>query len=420
MAFQSLVLTQPHYERTVGAAKNLLTGTMSDPEDTKFTVHDPAPRVAAAGFENATEEFRISMPIGLGAVLAALASLATCYSGILSSYVLGYPAFSINPHVQAVMMWVLALLAVSFLWRDRKRHAKELPLVLGGIAAIVLITTLYFGYDERVEALAYVLLVIAALLNQNFILDALNHTVLSQTHEIEALNVRLAEKVKLQEGEIDRLGRLKQFLAPQVAELVVEKDSDQLLKTHRRYIACLFCDIRNFTAISEAIEPEDVITLLQQFHDEVGSLVAQHKGTIGYRAGDGLMVFFNDPVPCDHPVLKAGQLGQAICEAFEGVRAPWQELGYAIGLGIGVSSGYATLGLIGFHGRADYTAIGGVVNTASRLCDFASDGQILINKRALLDIENDVETEELGKLELKGIGKPVEVFRILDRADPAN
>lgn len=393
---------------------------MSDQEGTNYPAQNLAPRSAAGSLEEAKEEFRFSMPIGLGAVLAALASLATCYSGILSTYVFGYKAFSINPHAQAVLMWVLALLAVSFLWRDRKRHAKELPLVLGGVAALILIITLYFGYDERVEALAYVLLVIAALLNQNFVLDALNHTVRNQTHEIEALNLRLAEKVKRQEGEIDRLGRLKQFLAPQVAELVVEKDSDELLKTHRRYISCLFCDIRNFTAISELIEPEDVITLLQQFHDEVGSLVADHKGTIGYRAGDGLMVFFNDPVPCDQPVLKAVQLGQAISKAFEGVRAPWQKLGYSIGLGIGVSSGYATLGLVGFHGRADYTAIGGVVNTASRLCDFAGDGQILINRRALLDIEDDVETEELGKIELKGIGSPVQVFRILQRASIGN
>ncbi len=384
------------------------------------TAQDAAPSAVASDLGLTTEEFRISMPIGIGAVLAALASLVTCYSEILSTYVLGYQALSINPHVQAVIMWVLAFLAVGFLWRDRKRHAKELPLVLGGIAAVVLVITLYFGYDERVEALAYVLLVIAALLNQNFILDALNNTVRSQTHEIEALNFSLAEKVKLQEGEIDRLGRLKQFLAPQVAELVVERESDELLKTHRRYIACLFCDIRNFTAVSEAIEPEDVITLLQQFHDEVGSLVAQHKGTIGYRAGDGLMVFFNDPVPCDRPVLKAVQLGQAIREAFEGVRAPWQKLGHEMGLGIGISSGYATLGLIGFHGRADYTAIGGVVNTASRLCDFAKDGQILINKRALLDIEDAAKAEDLGQMELKGIGKPVQVFRIQTLEDQAN
>lgn len=390
---------------------------MTDAEGKKHASQEPASSVAANDIGMSQEEFKISMPIGIGAVLAALASLATCYSGILSSYVLGYQALSINPHAQAVLMWIFALVAVSFLWRDRKRHAKELPLVLGGIAALILIVTLYFGYDERVEAIAYVLLVIAALLNQNFILDALNHTVRNQTYEIEALNVRLAEKVKLQEGEIDRLGRLKQFLAPQVAELVVEKDSDELLKTHRRYIACLFCDIRNFTAVSEAIEPEDVISLLQKFHDEVGNLVAHYEGTIGYRAGDGLMVFFNDPVPCDQPVLKAVQLGQAIRNAFEGIRAPWQELGHTMGLGIGISSGYATLGLIGFHGRADYTAIGGVVNTASRLCDFASDGQILINKRALLDIEDATKTEDLGKMELKGIGKPVQVFRILALAD---
>ena len=392
---------------------------MSDPEHRNDSAAEPSPRAVDDGIGVATEEFRISMPIGIGAVLAALASLATCYSGILLTYLVGYEALSINPHVQAVLMWVFALLAVSFLWRDRKRHAKELPLVLGGIAAVILIVTLYFGYDERVEALAYVLLVIAALLNQNFILDALNHTVRNQTHEIEALNDRLTEKVKRQEGEIDRLARLKQFLAPQVAELVVEENSDELLKTHRRYIACLFCDIRNFTAISEAIEPEDVITLLQHFHDEVGHLVAQHKGTIGYRAGDGLMVFFNDPVPCDQPVLQAVRLAKEISEAFEGIRAPWQKLGHAMGLGIGISSGYATLGLIGFHGRADYTAIGGVVNTASRLCDFASDGQILLNQRALLDIEQHVETEELGERELKGIGSPVQIFRVISLFDQA-
>ncbi len=391
---------------------------MSDLESQKYTAQETAPNAMAGHLGSTTEEFRISVPIGIGAVLAALASLATCYSEILSTYVLGYQALSINPHVQAVIMWVLAFLAVGFLWRDRKRHARELPLVLGAIAALVLIVTLYFGYDERVEALAYVLLVIAALLNQNFILDALNNTVRNQTHEIESLNFSLAEKVKLQEGEIDRLEKLKQFLAPQVAELVVETENDELLKTHRQYIACLFCDIRNFTAVSDAIEPEDVITLLQQFHDEVGSLVTQHKGTIGYRAGDGLMVFFNDPVPCDRPVFKAVQLAQAIREAFEGVSAPWQKLGHEMGLGIGISSGYATLGLVGFHGRADYTAIGGVVNTASRLCDLARDGQILMNRRALVDIEDAAATEDLGKMELKGIGKPVQVFRILSLEDP--
>ncbi len=393
---------------------------MSDPENRSDSAAEHSSRAVADGIGVATEEFRISMPIGIGAVLAALASLATCYSGILLTYLVGYEALSINPHAQAVLMWVFALLAVSFLWRDRKRHAKELPLVLGGIAAAILIITLYFGYDERVEALAYVLLVIAALLNQNFILDALNHTVRNQTREIEALNERLTEKVKRQEGEIDRLGRLKQFLAPQVAELVVEENSDELLKTHRQYISCLFCDIRNFTAISEAIEPEDVITLLQQFHDDVGQLVAQHKGTIGYRAGDGLMVFFNDPVPCEQPVLQAVRLAKAISEAFDRIRAPWLRLGHAMGLGIGISSGYATLGLIGFHGRADYTAIGGVVITASRLCDFASDGQILLNQRALLDIEDYVETEELEERELKGIGNPVQIFRVLSLSDQAN
>lgn len=392
---------------------------MSEPKDTKRPVPDSASDAVSEGFGMGSEEFRISVPLGIGAVVAALASLATCYSGILATYIFGYPAFSINPHAQAILMWTLAVLAVGFLWRDRKRHSKELPLVIGGISALTLIVTLYFGYDERVEALAYILLVIAALLNQNFILDTLNHTVRRQTHEIEALNERLTEKVKRQEGEIDRLGRLKQFLSPQVAELVVEENRDELLKTHRRYIACLFCDIRNFTAVSEAIEPEDVITLLQRFHDEVGGLVSGHKGTIGYRAGDGLMVFFNDPVPCDQPVREAVRLGMAIRTAFEDIRAPWKKLGHNMGLGIGISSGYATLGLIGFHGRADYTAIGDVVNTASRLCDLASDGQILINQRALLDIEEIAQAEALGERDLKGLSSPVQIHCVQALSDPA-
>ena len=359
------------------------------------------------------EVFRLSLPVGLGAVLAAGASLATCYAGILTSYVVGFQWVTVNPHVQAVMMWGLALIAAIFLWRDRKRHQHALPIIVGGLAVLTLIITLYFGYDERVEALAYILLVIGALLNQIFLLNQLNKTVRRQASEIDQLNQNLKHRVERQEDEIGRLARLKQFLAPQVAELVVAEGHDALLETHRRYIACLFCDIRNFTALSEAAEPEDVITVLQGFHDRIGALVGQHGGTMGYRSGDGVMIFFNDPIPCDEPVLEAVALALEIRDAFEDIRGPWQKMGHDIGLGIGIAGGYATLGLVGFQGRSDYTAIGGVVNTASRLCDLAEDRQILMDHRAFLDVEGQVRTESRGEVRLKGISNTVEVHQVM-------
>ena len=360
-----------------------------------------------------TEEFRLRLPVGAGAVLAALCSLTACYAEIVAITFFGSAAgLGLNPHVQAVLMWSLAVIAVVFLWRNHQRHGSYLPLGIGALAAATLIGTLYLGYDQRIEAMAYGLLVIAALLNQNLLLNWLNRTVRRQAREIEGLNRQLTDRVEDQEDQIDRLGRLKQFLAPQVAELVVGDGSDALLATHRRYIACLFCDIRNFTAVSEAIEPEEVIAILQDFHDRIGDIVAAHGGTIGFRSGDGLMVFFNDPVPCDAPVLEAVRVALAVRERFEEIRAPWQKMGHKIGLGIGIASGYATLGLVGISGRADYTAIGGVVNTASRLCDSAADGQILLSQRSYMDVEEVVDVEPIGSLVLKGLASPVQTYAL--------
>ena len=208
------------------------------------------------------------------------------------------------------------------------------------------------------------------------------------------------------------LARLKQFLAPQVVDLIVSDERDRLLDTHRRYIACLFCDIRDFTAVSEDIEPEEVIAILQSYHSKVGSLVGEHRGTIGFRAGDGLMVFFNDPVPCEEPVLDAVKLALDIRAAFKELREPWSKRGHIFGLGLGIASGYATLGLVGFKGRADYTAIGGAVNIASRLCDKATDGQILITQRAYLDVETRIKAKSLGTFDLKGVKHAPEVYSI--------
>lgn len=358
------------------------------------------------------QEVKFALPVGVGAVLAAAASMTICYATIVSQAVIGMGLLVLNPHLQAMLMWGFALVAVAFLWRDRARHGSNLPLALGGVAALTLIITLYLGYDPAVEALAYALLVIATLLNQNIFLGTFNRTVRTQALRIEELNQELEAKVERQQDEIGRLARLKSFLAPQVAELVVDGRQDRLLDSHRRYVACLFCDIRNFTAASEAAEPEDVIALLQAFHDRIGELVAASGGTIGFRAGDGLMVFFNDPLPCETPVQDAVRLAIDIREAFTEISAPWAALAHPIGIGIGIASGHVTLGLIGFRGGAHYSAIGGAVNVAARLCDAATDGQILISRRASLDAGDAVRTTPVGPLELKGLRDPVETFSV--------
>jgi class 3 adenylate cyclase len=317
-------------------------------------------------------------------------------------------------------MWGFAFLAAYALWRDRRRHRNSLPFALAVVAAAVLVGTLYISYAIEFEIIAYVLLVIAAVLNQNVFLTLLNATVRQQASEIEALNQNLERKVEHQDHEIGRLARLKQFLAPQVADLVVSEGKDGLLDTHRRYIACMFCDIRDFTAVSEGIEPEEVIAILQAYHETVGSLVIERQGTIGYRAGDGLMVFFNDPIPCEQPVLDAVRLALEIRAAFDRIRKPWRKLGHPVGLGLGIASGYATLGLVGFQGRTDYTAIGGAVNVAARLCDKAVDGQILLSQRAYVDVEPMVEAEPLGAFELKDVRNEVEIYSVLGlRTGPA-
>lgn len=363
----------------------------------------------------------IVLPAGAPAFLAAAASLATCYGSMVAAALLNVEVAQVmNPHLQAVLMWGFALLAVFALWRDRARHDSNTPLLLGAVALVILVGTLYLRYDVRVESLAYVLLTIAALLNWVAFLDVLNRTVRDQAEAIDDLNRKLARRVESQGQQIDRLARLKQFLAPQVAELVVSEDKEALLGTHRRYVACLFCDIRGFTTLSEEIEPEEVIALLERYHARLGEMVARHNGTIGFLAGDGAMVFFNDPVPCDEPVLDAVKLAIDLRRGFEEIRAPWAQRGHAIGLGIGIASGYATLGLVGFKQRSDYTAIGNVVNVAARLCDKAADGQVLMSRRAFDDVEGRIEAEAAGRFELKGVRKPVEVFDLRALAPTAS
>lgn len=360
------------------------------------------------------------LPFGLLAYFGAGASLLVCYGKVLILTTIasfGFPELQFNPHVQALLMWLLGLVALAGLFQDRKFHQKQYPLILGGVGVAIIIATLYTHYDPVLEVSGYILLVIAALTNQNARLSQLNRevelqsrTVANQAKELAALNENLEQRVSDQVQEIDKLARLKRFLAPGVAQVVLDEHRESMLESHRSYIVTLFCDIRGFTGFSENMEPEEVMEVLQSYHQQMGKLVAEYGGTIDHRAGDGLMVFFNDPLPCDDPELKAVDLALSMSERFEALNAAWQKQGYELGFGIGIASGYATLGIVGNEDRYDYTANGNAVNQASRLCDEARNGQILISKKTYLAIEDRVEVSEIGALTLKGIGKPVVVY----------
>lgn len=358
------------------------------------------------------------LPFGTLAFLGAAGSLVTCYGTIAAATLFGIEITTINPHVQAVAMWGMGLVALFALWNDRRRHERSYPLAVAGSGVAILIGSLYLHYDQRFEVLAYVLLVMGALLNQRAMVGRLYDRVLTQAAEIRGFNQTLEHKVDRQVQEIERLSRLKDFLAPSIAELVVAEGRDALLDSHRRYIACLICDVRDFTALSERFEPEETMSILRAFHGLVGDLTLERNGTIGHRAGDGCMVFFNDPVPCQDPVLEAARLALDIRKRWAGKDAFWQRLGQPVGIGIGIASGYATLGLLSDRGQADYTAIGNVVNVTARLCEIAAPNEILIERRAFLEMEESADAEPRAGVELKGLRDPVD-FLALNGLRPA-
>ncbi|MBV8937813.1 MAG: response regulator, partial [Alphaproteobacteria bacterium] len=234
-----------------------------------------------------------------------------------------------------------------------------------------------------------------------------------QANELVAWNKTLEERVAAQLGEIERMGRLKQFLAPQIAETIISSGGEAILDTHRRDIVVLFCDMRGFTAFSETAEPEDIITVLREYHNALGPLIHRHEGTLDRFTGDGLIIIFNDPIPCSDPARRAVGLAVEMRDAVRSLAQSWSSRGYEIGFGIGISQGYATLGPIGFEGRSDYTAIGTVINVAARLCAEAKNGQILITQRVAAGIDGFAEVESLGEIALKGLGRPVATLNVL-------
>jgi class 3 adenylate cyclase/putative methionine-R-sulfoxide reductase with GAF domain len=234
-----------------------------------------------------------------------------------------------------------------------------------------------------------------------------------KTEQVSELNQRLERRVADQVGEIERMGRLRRFLPPQVADLIVASGDEQQLKSHRREITALFCDLRGFTGFAESSDPEDVIALLHDYHAAIGGLVIKYNGTLERYAGDGVMVVFNDPMPIDNPALQAVLMALDIRDAIGTLIEKWRRLGHDIGFGIGIAHGFATLGTIGFEGRYDYAAIGTVSNVASRLCDEARPGQILISPRVLMAVENSVTVDTAGEFTLKGISRPMTAYNVL-------
>jgi adenylate cyclase len=252
-------------------------------------------------------------------------------------------------------------------------------------------------------------------------LDRLSKTVQEQADRLEVQAAQLAEwnrtleqRVAEQLSELERVGRLKRFLSPQLAELIVSSEDEGILESHRREITVVFCDLRGFTAFSETGEPEEVMGVLREYHSAMGNLIFRFEGTLERFAGDGLMVFFNDPVPCADPAARAIRMAVAMRDSVRELSEKWRKRGHHLDLGVGIAQGYATLGKIGFEGRFDYAAIGTVTNLASRLCDEAQAGQILISQRICGVVEELVDVELVGELALKGLHRPVTAYNVLN------
>ena len=234
-----------------------------------------------------------------------------------------------------------------------------------------------------------------------------------RSQEIAKLNQQLEQRVMDQVGEIERMSKLRRFLPPQVADLIVASGTEKQLESYRREITALFCDLRGFTGFSESSDPEDVMALLRDYHEAIGQIIIKYGGTLERFAGDGVMVIFNDPVPVENPALQAVLMALDMRSAIGALIDRWRKLGHDLGFGIGIAHGFATLGTIGFEGRFDYAAIGTVSNVASRLCDEAKPGQILISPRVLLAVDEAVTVEPVGEFALKGIRRPMMTYNVI-------
>lgn len=230
--------------------------------------------------------------------------------------------------------------------------------------------------------------------------------------QLATLNADLARKVTEQVGEMERLSRLKRFVSPRIGELILAGEVEDPLKARRREVTIVFTDLRGFTAFTDSADPEEVMGVLREYHEALGNIVMAHEGTIEHFEGDGVMILFNDPVPAEDHELDAITMALELHEAVVRLSVGWKKRGHELGLGVGIASGFATVGAIGFEGRRDYGAIGPVTNLAARLCSQAKTGQVLISQRVLGKVEERVHAEPVGELVLKGLARPVAAFNV--------
>jgi class 3 adenylate cyclase len=230
--------------------------------------------------------------------------------------------------------------------------------------------------------------------------------------EVREWNKKLEVRVREQVAQLGRLGRLKGFFSPQLAESIVNGGGEDLLKTHRREVVVVFLDLRGFTAFTDSAEPEEVMAVLGEYHRVMGQLILAHEGTLEHFAGDGILIFFNDPIQLEKPAENAICMALEMQQQFAPLRAAWRKRGFELDLGIGIAQGSATLGAVGFEGRWEYACVGSVANLAARLCSEAKGGQILTNEKTFMRVEETTRAEPLGELMLKGIAQPVSAFNI--------
>jgi len=244
-----------------------------------------------------------------------------------------------------------------------------------------------------------------------------------QATALAALNHTLEQRIADGVAQLERLGRLKRYFSPSVVELMLSGNTDDPLKSHRREVAAAFVDLRGFTAFTETSDPEDVMHVIHQYHEAMGALVMSHGGTLEHFAGDGMMIYFNDPVEIENPALVAVEMAIGMQARFSDLVQGWHKRGYELSMGIGVALGFATIGAIGFEGRRDYAVIGNVTNLAARLCGEAAGGQILVSHRVHGFVADHVRSEPLGTVQLKGFHNPVAVYAVtagIVRADNTN
>jgi class 3 adenylate cyclase len=364
------------------------------------------------------EEGNLFSRAGWFPYVGAALSMAVCYIKTLAAALLPMLGqdWNLNPHFQAVLMWSLGLIAVIAVYRDTRRHGDRNAFYVSSAGLIIIVLSLYVHYNEHIESLGYTTLVIGVFLNQNAILRQLNIVTERQAADLAEWNRTLENRVAEQVAELDRVGKLKRFFSPQLADAIVAGGADDPLKSHRRDITVVFLDLRGFTSFTETAEPEEVMGVLREYHAAMGRLILAHEGTLERFTGDGIMVFFNDPTPVPDPAQRAIRMALAMQGEVVALSAAWKRRGIDLTMGIGIAQGFATIGGIGFEGRIDYGAIGTVTNLAARLCGEAHGGEILLSQRVVALLGDSFVVEPAGEFDLKGFHRALPVYRLVGKA----